>query len=126
MQQTEINVKKIVQESMLAVNIGSGTLRVLATPVVAALFENAALQLAATYLTNAETTVGSSITVEHLAPTPLGGTVTVTAHLKAHEGRFFSFELLATDAKGIIAKGVHQRVTVMSARFQQKAEERKV
>ena len=36
MQQTEINVKKIVQESMLAVNIGSGTLRVLATPVLAA------------------------------------------------------------------------------------------
>lgn len=124
MQQTKFVVKKIVQEPMLALNIGSGTLRVLATPVVAALFENAAMQLAATYLTNGETTVGSSINVEHVAPTPLGGTVTVTAHLTAHEGRFFTFELLATDERGTIAKGVHQRVTVISARFQQKAEER--
>ena len=40
MQQTEFTLKKTVEESMLAVNVGSGTLKVLATPVLAALFEN--------------------------------------------------------------------------------------
>ena len=125
MQQTEFTLKKTVEESMLAVNVGSGTLKVLATPVLAALFENAALQLAAGYLAAGQTTVGVSLQVEHQAPTPVGATVTVTARLQAHTERSFEFVLEAADAAGIIATGSHRRVAVAAARFQEKAEGRR-
>ena len=118
----EKTVKKIVTEDMLAVNVDSGSLKVLGTPVVAALFENAAMLLAGEYLEEGSTTVGCSITVNHVAPTPLGGTVTATAKLVKHEGRFFDFELKAEDEGGVIADGVHQRVAVFADKFQQKAD----
>ena len=124
MQQTDFTLKKIVEESMLAVTVGSGTLKVLATPVLAALFEHAALQLAAGYLTEGQTTVGVALNVEHQAPTPLGATVTVTAKLLAHTGRNFEFSLAASDGAGVIATGSHRRVAVAAVRFQEKAEGR--
>lgn len=114
-----------VTEDMLAVNVGSGSLRVLATPTVAALFEGAAAALAQEVLEDIYTTVGSKITVEHLNPTPLGATVTVTAELTENEGRFFRFALEAYDEAGLIAKGTHERVSVKKESFLNKAESRK-
>lgn len=111
-----------VTEEMLAVNIGSGSMRVLATPTVCALFEKAAAQLAKQFLPEDQTTVGCSISVEHTAPTPLGMQVTITAEMTAHEGRNFSFELMAEDEAGVCASGTHSRVVVSSEHFQQKAD----
>lgn len=121
MQETKLTITKTVTEDMLAVNVGSGSLRVLATPTLAALFENASMNLAAKYLDEGSTTVGCSITVNHNAPSPLGAEITVTAVLTKHEGRFFDFSLTASDNKGEVATGVHQRVSVFSNRFQEKA-----
>ncbi|WOC32198.1 MULTISPECIES: thioesterase family protein [Caproicibacterium] len=114
-----------VTEEMLAVNVGSGSLRVLATPVVCAWFEKAAAQLAQRLLPEGQTTVGCAISVEHTAPTPLGMDVTVTAQLTAHEGRGFTFTLRAEDEAGVCATGTHRRVAVGSERFQQKADAKK-
>ncbi|MBE6720981.1 MAG: thioesterase [Ruminococcaceae bacterium] len=111
-----------VTEEMLAVNVGSGSLRVLATPTVCALFEKAAVQLAQQFLPEDQTTVGCSISVEHTAPTPPGMQVTITAEMTAHEGRNFSFELMAEDEAGVCASGTHSRVAVSSEHFQQKAD----
>ncbi len=113
-----------VTEDMLACNVGSGLLRVLATPTLCALFEQAASQLAQTLVDEGQTTVGASLQIDHLAPTPLGGHVTVTAELVKHEGRKFAFNLHAEDAAGEIAKGTHSRVAVGSERFQEKADAR--
>lgn len=113
-----------VTEQMLAVHVGSGTLRVLATPAVCALFEQAASALAQALVPAGQTTVGVSLCVDHLAPTPLGGQVAVTAELVSHEGRAFQFRLLAEDGAGVVAKGTHTRAAVDSARFQAKAEKR--
>ena len=117
----------VVTQDLLANNdrIGSGTLPVLATPVIAAFFERVATKLAATGLKEDETTVGSKITVEHLAPTLPGGTVTVTAELKERDGRIFHFALTAKDGAGVVATGTHERVSVWGERFLQKAEKRK-
>ncbi|MCH4238823.1 MAG: dihydrolipoamide acyltransferase [Oscillospiraceae bacterium] len=118
----KVVLKQKVTEDMLAVNVGSGSLRVLATPVICTLFEKASAQLAQKFLPADQTTVGSAISVEHAAPTPLGMTITVTADLTAHEGRTFSFELMAQDEQGVCASGTHTRVAVGSERFQQKAD----
>lgn len=112
--------KKKVTEEMLAVNVGSGTLPVLATPVVAALCEHAAMLIADEFLQEGETTVGSSITVAHTAPTALGAEVTVTAKLIGHEGRFFNYKIKVADAHGEVANGTHKRVAVGVDRFMSK------
>ncbi len=114
-----------VTEAHLAKNVGSGTVAVLATPMVAALMEGAAADLAAYYIEPDCTTVGSEITVRHLCPTAQGVTVTAQAELMESDGRFFTFQLTATDNAGIIATGTHTRVSVKTERFAQKAAQRK-
>jgi predicted thioesterase len=110
---------------MLAKKVGSGSLPVLATPVVSALFEGAAAELAQGYLSEGITTVGTEITVRHTAPTPCGAKISVTAVLTEQEGRKFRFRLSAEDEAGPIASGEHERVSVKAERFVQKAQARK-
>ena len=123
MQQTKV-IKTTVTHDKLACEVGSGTLRVFATPAMCALFEQAASQLAEELVEPGQTTVGASLQIEHLAPTPEGAEVTVTATRLSQEGRKFEFSLLAEDPAGVIGKGTHTRVAVYSERFQQKADAR--
>ena len=121
---TSKTITKTVTQEMLAVHVGSGTLNVLGTPVLASLYENAAVQLAAEYCDGNTTTVGPSLSLTHDAPTPLGMEFSVTATLLKQEGRIFTFALEARDAVGVISTGTHTRVAVFSERFQEKADAR--
>jgi fluoroacetyl-CoA thioesterase len=125
MKETKLSREYTVTEEMLATSVGSGSVRVLATPMVAAFFEGTAAELAQSYLDDGCTTVGSKITVEHLCPTALGGKVTVTAELKEVSGRIYRFQLEAYDNAGLIATGTHERVSVKKESFAAKAEARK-
>ena len=120
----EITAKTVmVGEDSLACTMGSGSLRVLATPAVVALMENAAASLAQEIMDNDElTTVGTMISIEHTSPTPCGAMVTAEARLLSQDGRTFRFEVTARDAKGEIAKGTHTRVSVKAEKFQKKAD----
>ena len=112
-----------VKEDQLACTMGSGSLRVLATPAVVALMENAAAALAQEILDNEMlTTVGTMIAIEHTSPTPTGAEVTAEAKLISQDGRTFRFEVAAYDKKGEIAKGTHTRVSVKAEKFQAKAD----
>ena len=112
-----------VTEDKLACTMGSGSLRVLATPAVVALMENAAAALAQEILDNkALTTVGTMIAIEHISPTPLNAEVFAEAKLLSQDGRTFQFEVSAYDKKGEIAKGTHTRVSVTADKFQAKAD----
>ncbi len=112
-----------VKEDKLACTMGSGSLRVLATPAVVALIENAAAALAQEILDNEMlTTVGTMIAIEHTSPTPTGAEVTAEAKLISQDGRTFRFEVAAYDKKGEIAKGTHTRVSVKAEKFQAKAD----
>lgn len=113
-----------VTEERLAVNLGSGDLRVLGTPAVVAIMENAAAALAKKYLDEGITTVGTSITVEHISPTPIGAEIMAAATLTKCDGRVFEFVVEAFDSKGIISKGTHTRVSVKAEKFQKKADEK--
>lgn len=114
-----------VTPEVLADRIGSGSLPVLATPAVSSFFEETAALLVKPLLAQGEATVGSKISVSHLAPTLPGETVAVTATLTEREGRFFRFELEARDGAGVIATGTHERVAVNADRFMGKANSRK-
>ena len=115
-----------VTEDVLAVNVGSGSVRVLATPMIVAFMEEAASACVAPYLGEGRTTVGTSIGISHSAPTFFGGAVSVKATLTAvgAGGRSFTFAVEARDTAGLVAQGTHERFAVDKAKFESKAEER--
>lgn len=110
----------VVEEKHLACQVGSGDLRVLATPMMMALMENAAMRCVADELDAGSTTVGGQISSSHLKPTGLGHTVTATAELIAVEGRKLKFRISASDEEGLIGEGEHLRFVVGRERFMQK------
>lgn len=107
-----------------ALAMGSGTLKVFATPAMLALMEKAAWQAVAPHLQPGQGTVGTALNVEHTAPTPLGLTVTCEAELVAVEGRKLTFKVAAWDEAGPIGQGTHQRFIVDDAKFQAKADKK--
>lgn len=117
--------QRIVTPETLACQVGSGSVTVFATPMVAALMEGAAADLAQAALAEGLTTVGTQITVNHNAPSVEGMTVTAEATLLETDGRTFQFSLRAWDDAGEIATGTHTRVSVKTERFLEKAAQRK-
>lgn len=109
-----------VSESHLAVNVGSGDLRVLATPMMMALMENAAMLAVAPELEEGQSTVGGQIASSHLKPTGMGHTVTATAELVKVEGRKLYFKVFASDEEGLIGEGEHLRFVVGREKFMSK------
>ena len=88
----------LVEERHLAINVGSGDLPVLATPVMVMLMENAAMKSVADTIADDETTVGAQVSVSHLRPTPLADTVNATATLVEIDGRKLTFRVIAEDS----------------------------
>lgn len=110
----------IVEPRHLAESVGSGDLPVLATPVMAMLMENAAMLAAAPSLQPTESTVGSMLNISHQRPTAVGSTITATATLREQEGRKLTFDVQASDEKGIIGEGTHVRFIIDRERFMAK------
>lgn len=109
-----------VNESKLASAMGSGSLRVFATPAMVALMEAAACDCLAQYLDEGETTVGTELNVKHISATPAGMKVTAEAVLTAVNGREFTFTVTASDESGEIGSGEHKRFLVYSEKFTEK------
>jgi predicted thioesterase len=107
----------LVTDSELASSMGSGSLRVFATPAMVALMEKAACNCLENYLEGDETTVGTELIVKHLSATPCGMNVTAEAVLTEVNGREFVFTVKASDEAGVIGEGVHKRFLVFSEKF---------
>ena len=108
---------RIVEEHHLASHVGSGDLRVLSTPSMIALMEEAAMHCVAAHLDAQLTTVGGHISASHLKPTAHGHTITATATLTKVEGRKLQFSITASDEEGIIGEGEHTRFIVDREKF---------
>lgn len=100
--------------------MGSGSLDVFATPAMAALMEKTALMSIAPYLEDGQTTVGTALSIAHTAATPLGMTVTCESTLIEADGRRLTFSVTASDERGVIGTGTHERFIVDAERFQEK------
>ena len=107
----------VVGDEHTALRVGSGRVRVYATPMMIALMENAAVAAVQDALSPGEQTVGVSIDVRHLAATPVGMGVRARAELTGVEGRLLTFRVTAADAKEPIGEGVHVRARVDAGRF---------
>jgi fluoroacetyl-CoA thioesterase len=110
-------VEETVTEAMTAERLGSGDVPVLGTPAVLALIEAAAVAAVADGLEPGRTTVGTSVTVDHVAPTPVGVTVTAETVLREVDGSRLRFAFEVTDPAGPIARGTHDRAIVEIDRF---------
>lgn len=100
-----------------AERLGSGDLAVLGTPRVVALVEAAAVAVAGRRLAPNETSVGTRIDLQHLAPTPVGETVKAEAVLVRADGRGLYFDVSVTCGGAVVARGRHERVVVDRLRF---------
>ncbi len=117
-------VSVTVTADKLASAVGSGSLDVFATPMMAALMEQAACEAVAPFLEEGETTVGTELSIRHTAATPPGMTVTARAELLSANGRELTLQVSAADSAGEIGSGTHKRFVVYAERFRKKTEER--
>ncbi|MGM9787137.1 MAG: thioesterase family protein [Candidatus Cryptobacteroides sp.] len=114
----------VVTENMLSTNVGSGAVRVFATPMMIALIEKTATLSVEPYLEDGRSTVGTLVNVSHLAATPVGARVWAETELVEIDRRRLTFKVAAYDEKGLIGEGTHDRFIIDIDKFQQKADER--
>lgn len=116
------SVAQVVTENDTALAVGSGSLKVLATPKIIALAEKAAADLVEKILSQEFTSVGIAVNIEHTAPTPVGMKFGVEVEISEIDGRKIIFEVSAADERGEILRGRHERFIVNREKFQSKAE----
>jgi fluoroacetyl-CoA thioesterase len=115
-------VEVVVGNEHTAPFVGSGRVRVLATPVMINLMEAAALDAVEKLLPAGHQSLGIRLDVRHYAATPVGMRVRVSAELVKIDGRTLDFRVEARDEKEPIGDGLHQRVVVNVARFDERVQ----
>ena len=93
---------------------------VFATPMMVLFMENAALNAVKAYLETGETCVGTGVSLQHLAATPVGHRVIAEAEVTKVEGRRLEFKVSARDDTEEIGVGTHKRMVVDLKRFSQR------
>ena len=110
----------VVTSADTAIALGSGDVRVLATPRLIAWLEAATVD-ACPELGPEETSVGTRVDIEHLAATPLGARVDARAEVVHRDGRLLRFSVTAHHDAGsgsvLIAQGQVTRVVVRREPF---------
>lgn len=111
----------LVTKQNTAAAVGSGSLSVFATPMMAALMEKAAVAALEGHLEEGQGSVGTHIDISHDSATPVGMPVWAEAELTAVEGRALTFAVAAFDESGPIGKGTHTRFLIQNEKFMAKA-----
>ena len=99
---------------------------VLSTPSLIWHLEHAAIEALHSVLEPDELSVGTEIEIQHLAPTPMGQTVSCLARVVRAEGRKISFQVEGRDEVELIARGSHTRFVVRVSSFAQRIEAKAV
>ena len=116
------SLAQVVAENDTALAVGSGSLKVLATPKLIALVEKAAAELVEENLSQELTSVGISVNFEHTAPTPVGMKIFAEVEVAEVDGRKIIFDVATFDERGEIGRGRHERFIVNREKFQAKAD----
>jgi len=112
----------LVGEEHTAPRVGSGLVHVLATPVMINLFEAAALDAVDQHLPAGYQSLGTVLNVRHIAATPVGMKARALAEVTAVNGRTIRFAVTVKDEVDLIGDGVHERVVVNVAKFDQRVQ----
>jgi predicted thioesterase len=111
-------VTTTVTDQDTAIALGSGDVAVLGTPRVVSLCEAAAIAALSGSLPRGATSVGTSISIDHVAASALGATVSAKATVTGVEGKKVLFDVELTDDDKVAATGTHTRFIVDRVRFE--------
>ena len=109
-----------VTDSVTAIVVGSGDMPVLATPMMMALMENAAMLAIKEELPEGCTTVGGHIESSHLKPSKVGDVVRAEAEVTKVDGKKIEFKVTAYSSDTLIGEGTHLRFIVDKEKFMSK------
>jgi fluoroacetyl-CoA thioesterase len=99
---------------------------VLSTPCLVGFLEQAGREALQPWLEDGENSVGMEIDVKHVAPTPIGHTVTCVARVIHVDGAIVDFQVEASDETERIARGLHKRAIIRMDRFARRVEKKRV
>jgi predicted thioesterase len=114
----------LVGEEHTAPRVGSGRVRVLATPVMINVIEAAALAAVEHLLPEGTQSLGTRLDIRHFAATPVGMRVRAEVEVVKVEGRTITFRVSVNDEKEPIGDGTHERMAVNVARFDVRVQEK--
>ncbi len=108
-----------VTDQDTAEQLGSGDLPVLGTPRLLAWCEAATCAVLAPMLQPDQTSVGTRVALDHLAPSPIGREIEVGASVAYADGRLHRFTVSARDCTNgkVVAAGEITRVVIDRERF---------
>lgn len=86
--------------------------RIYATPELVRDIEITCRDLLLQHIEEGQDSVGTRIDVEHIAATPIGAWVEITATVSSVDGRALAFEIKARDPLEDICRGQHNRFIV--------------
>ena len=120
----EVGLKYIseltVTDNVTAITIGSGDMPVLATPMMMALMENAAMLAVKDELPEGCTTVGGHIGSSHLRPSKIGDVVRAEAEVTKVDSKKIEFKVSAWSGDTLLGEGSHLRFIVDREKFMSK------
>ncbi len=99
--------------------------RIYSTPSMVSDVEYACLRLIQKHLAEEQSSVGMHVSMDHLAPTPLGCEVEVSVTVSAVDGRKVTLDARVRDAVELVGSGVHVRYVVDVPRQTRRIEEKK-
>ena len=111
-----------VTEERTAASMGSGGLRVYATPRMTAMMEYTAWSSVEPYMEDGMGTVGTRLEISHVVASPVGAEIRYESELTEVDRRRLVFSVRAFDDTGIIGEGIHERFIIDNAKFMSRAE----
>ena len=109
-----------VTDAVTAIAVGSGDMPVLATPMMMALMENAAMLAVKNELPDGCTTVGGHIESSNLKPSKIGDVVRAKAEVTKVDGKKIEFKVAAYSGDILLGEGTHLRFIVDREKFMSK------
>ena len=106
-----------ITDAVTAIAVDSGDMPVLATPMMMALMENAAMLAVVNELPEGYTTVGGHIEASHLKPSKIGDIVKATAEVTKVDGKKIEFKVSAYSGETLLGEGSHLRFIVDRVKF---------
>jgi fluoroacetyl-CoA thioesterase len=115
-------LEHVVAEEDTSAGMGTSDVKVLGTPRVILLAEQAIMDALEGQLDPGMSAVEHRVELSHVAPTPIGMKVRAEALLETVDGRRLVFRVSVTDGRGLVAAGRFTRVVVARQRFLEKAD----
>lgn len=107
----------VVRNEDLASSYGNPGVDVMSSMTLMTLLEQACIEAISSGLGPEDMTVGAHMSMDHLAPTPEGFTVTARAEVAEVKGRKLVFKITAHDGADQVAEATHIRFLVDKPRF---------